>query len=598
MPFELAGVVSGDRTRGHRFMAPEPFAVRDFADYVVKLRDAKVILDGAERRAIIARRAAELAEGAGLGARRRPGPARRAKGLVEWPVPLLAGIDEGFMALPPEALVATMRTNQKYLALRTHEGGLARRFVLVANMEASDGGAAIVAGNERVLRARLWDARFFWEQDRKVSLESRLPDLDRMVFHAELGSQGQRVERLVALSGALVPFVPGADRTLAERAALLAKADLVTGMVGEFPELQGIMGGYYARAQGEPAEVATAIRDHYAPKGPDDACPSAPESVVVALADKLDMLAGFFGAGIRPTGSKDPFALRRAGLGIIRLIVDNGLRLPLQGAFAAALAGYGDRFQGVAASDLGQELTAFLADRLKVHLRERGVRHDVVAAAFAVGVEDDLVRLIARAEALQAFLDSEDGRNLAYGLSAREQHRRHRGEEGRPALRGSAGRGRAGRSSRGDLVCRAGDGWTLHRGCTGDGGLRRGDGGLGSPAGAGRPVLRQRDGERPRTGTPAQSLIAPVTYTVRLAAGRRFLAGGGLPATGRRGVVAGSLHGASMAVDAIDGLWHVPPYAGGAALPRASGVRRRCDHGDDDLACAATGSADGSRAEI
>jgi glycyl-tRNA synthetase beta chain len=443
VPFELAGVVSGDRTRGHRFMAPEAFPVRDFADYVVKLRDAKVILDGAERRAIVARRAAELAEGEGLALADDPALLDELRGLVEWPVPLLAGIDEGFMALPPEALVTTMRTNQKYLALRTHEGGLARRFVLVANMEASDGGAAIVAGNERVLRARLWDARFFWEQDSKVSLERRLPDLDRMVFHAELGSQGQRVERLVALSGALVPFVPGADRTLAERAALLAKADLVTGMVGEFPELQGIMGGYYARAQGEPAEVATAIRDHYAPKGPDDACPSAPASVVVALADKLDMLAGFFGAGIRPTGSKDPFALRRAGLGIIRLILDNRLRLPLRGAFAAALAGYGDRFQDVAASDLGQELTAFLADRLKVHLRERGVRHDVVAAAFAVGVEDDLVRLIARAEALQAFLDSEDGRNLltAYrrassivGIEEKKDGRRYEGQPAAGAL--------------------------------------------------------------------------------------------------------------------------------------------------------------------
>jgi glycyl-tRNA synthetase beta chain len=443
VPFEVAGIASGDRTRGHRFMAPKPFAVRDFADYEAKLSAARVILDGAERRKIIVRRAEELARAHDLVMTDDPGLLDELKGLVEWPVPLLADIDEGFMALPPEALVTTMRTNQKYLALRTREGGLARRFVLVANMEASDGGAAIVAGNERVLRARLWDARFFWEQDRKASLESRLPELDRMVFHAELGSQGQRVERLVALSGALVPFVPGADRTLAERAALLAKADLVTGMVGEFPELQGIIGDYYARAQGEPAEVATAIRDHYAPKGPDDACPSAPASVVVALADKLDMLAGFFGAGIRPTGSKDPFALRRAGLGIIRLILDNRLRLPLRGAFAAAMAGYGDRFQGVAVSDLGQELTAFLADRLKVHLRERGVRHDVVAAAFAVGVEDDLVRLIARAEALQAFLDSEDGRNLltAYrrassivGIEEKKDGRRYEGQPAAGAL--------------------------------------------------------------------------------------------------------------------------------------------------------------------
>jgi glycyl-tRNA synthetase beta chain len=412
VPFDVAGIASDNVTRGHRFMAPAPFAVRDFADYVVKLREAKVVLDGAKRRATIARAAEKLAAAEGYVVADDPALLDEVKGLVEWPVPLMGSIDPAFMELPPEVLVGTMRANQKYLTLRTKDGALAPRFVIVANIEASDGGAAIVAGNERVLRARLWDARFFWDQDRKFSLESRLPALERMVFHAELGTQGRRVERLVALAGALVPHVPGADRVLAERAALLAKADLVTGMVGEFPELQGIMGGHYARMQAEPAVVSAAIRDHYAPKGPDDACPTAPESVVVALADKLDTLTGFFAADIRPTGSKDPFALRRAGLGVIRLILDNGLRLPLREAFAAALAGYGDRFGGVGADDLGRELTAFLADRLKVHLHDRGVRHDVVAAAFAVGAEDDLVRLIARAEALQAFLDSEDGRNL------------------------------------------------------------------------------------------------------------------------------------------------------------------------------------------
>jgi glycyl-tRNA synthetase beta chain len=316
------------------------------------------------------------------------------------------------MEVPPEVLVGTMRANQKYFALRTPDGTLAPRFVLVANTQAGDGGAAIVAGNERVLRARLWDARFFWELDRKSSLESRLPALEKMVFHAELGSLGERVERLVALSGALVPHVAGADRLLAERAALLAKADLVTGMVGEFPELQGIMGAHYARAQGEPEAVAAAIRDHYAPKGPDDRCPTAPESVVVALADKLDTLVGFFGAGIRPTGSKDPFALRRAALGVIRLILENRLRLPLRAAFAAARDGYGDRLRGPDGEALGRELVAFLADRLKVHLRDRGVGHDLIAAAFAVGEEDDLVRLLARVDALRSFLDSEDGRNL------------------------------------------------------------------------------------------------------------------------------------------------------------------------------------------
>ena len=408
VPFTLAGITAAAQTRGHRFMAPEPFAVRDFADYVTRLREAKVILDGGERRALIARRAEALAAEQGLALADDPALLDEVKGLVEWPVPLLAAIDEAFMTVPPEALVTTMRNNQKYLTLRTAEGGLAHRFVLVANLEASDGGTAIVAGNERVLRARLWDARFFWDQDRKASLESRLPALAKMVFHADLGTQGERVERLVALAGALVPHVPGADRALAERAALLAKADLVTGMVGEFPELQGIMGDHYATAQVEPARVALAIREHYAPKGPDDRCPTAPDSVAVALADKLDTLVGFFAAGIRPTGGKDPFALRRAGLGVIRLVFENRLRLPLRPAIAAAASEYGGRFAAFAP----QELIAFLADRLKVHLRERGIRHDLIAAAFAVGEEDDLLRLAARAEALQGFIDSEDGRNL------------------------------------------------------------------------------------------------------------------------------------------------------------------------------------------
>lgn len=410
--FELAGIESGDRTRGHRFLAPESFWVRDFADYVVRLREAKVILDGAERRALVARGAEELATAEGLAVEDDAPLLDEIKGLVEWPVPLKGSIDAAFMELPAEVLVTTMRANQKYLALRHPDGSLAPRFIVVANTTARDGGAAIVAGNERVLRARLWDARFFWDQDRKLPLESRLPALTRVVFHAELGTLGERVERLVALAGALVPAVPGADRALAERAALLAKADLVTGMVGEFPELQGVMGGHYARAQNEPEAVAAAIRDHYSPRGPDDRCPTAPESVVVALADKLDALAGFFAAGIRPTGSKDPFALRRAALGVIRLILENDLRLGLREALAAALEGYGGRFDAVARERATAELLAFFADRLKVHLRERGVRHDLIGAVFAVAEEDDLVRLLARVEALRSFLDTEDGRNL------------------------------------------------------------------------------------------------------------------------------------------------------------------------------------------
>jgi glycyl-tRNA synthetase beta chain len=409
VPFEVGGVRSGDATRGYRSMAPEPFPVRDFADYVVRLREAKVILDGAERREIIARGSEKLTAAEGLAVADDPALLDELKGLVEWPVPLLGAIDEPFMELPPEVLVSTMRNNQRYLALRTQDGVLAAKFVLVANTVASDGGAAIVAGNERVLRARLWDAKFFWDQDRKQPLESRLPALDKVVFHAELGSLGERVQRLVALAGALAHHA-GADQPLAQRAALLAKTDLVTGMVGDFPELQGIMGGYYARAQGEPEPVAAAIRDHYSPKGPDDSCPTAPESIVMALADKLDTLLSFFSVGIRPTGSKDPFALRRSALGVIRLIVDNNLRVPLSLVFSTALLLHRGSTRWEPASI--DELLAFLADRLKVHLRERGVRHDLIAAAFAVGGEDDLVRLLARVDALQAFVDSEDGRNL------------------------------------------------------------------------------------------------------------------------------------------------------------------------------------------
>ena len=403
VPFAFGGVDSGDATAGHRFMAPPAFAVRGFADYARKLAHARVILDPAERRARIDAGARALAEGQGLRLRDDPALLDEVAGLVEWPVPLLGRIDAEFMDIPPEVLVGTMRQNQKYLALETADGRLADRFVVVANIEAPDGGAAIVAGNERVLRARFWDARHFWELDRKQPLEAGLPKLSRMVFHAELGSQGQRVERLVALAGALVSFVPGADRALSERAALLAKADLVTGMVGEFPELQGIMGGHYARVQGEAAPVALAIAEHYAPRGPDDRCPTAPDSVVVALADKLDTLVGFFAKGIRPTGSKDPFALRRAALGVIRLVLENRLRLPLRQAFAAAARGYGVEAPG--------ELPAFFVDRLKAHLRGEGARHDLVAAVFALG-DDDLVRLMAGVAALAAFLGSEDGRNL------------------------------------------------------------------------------------------------------------------------------------------------------------------------------------------
>ncbi len=407
VPFGFGPVESGNVTAGHRFLAPAPIEVRDFADYRAKLVAAKVILDPAERRRRIEEGARALGTTAGLRLRHDPALLDEVAGLVEWPVPLLGRIDPAFMDIPAEVLVLTMRQNQKYLALETDDGRLTDRFVVVANIEAPDGGAAIVAGNERVLRARFWDARHFWELDRRTALESLLPRLDRMVFHAELGSQGQRVQRLVALTGALVPYVPGADRVLAERAALLAKADLVSGMVGEFPELQGVMGGHYARAQGEPEPVANAIAEHYSPKGPDDWCPRAPESVALALADRVDVLVGFFARGIRPTGSKDPFALRRAALGLIRLVLDNRLRLPLRRVIDAAAQGHGVTPPTV-------DLLAFLGDRLKVHLRERGVRHDLVGAVFALG-DDDLVRLLARVDALDRLMGTADGRNLLVG---------------------------------------------------------------------------------------------------------------------------------------------------------------------------------------
>jgi glycyl-tRNA synthetase beta chain len=411
VPFTFAGVESGDVTVGHRFMAPAPIRVRGHTDYVVKLRDAFVDVDAQARRQTIAEAAERLAAERGLTVKPEPGLLDELTGLVEWPVALMGRIDEESMVLPPEVLTTSMRTHQRYLTLLGAEGRLAPWFITVANIEAPDGAAAIVAGNEWVLRARLWDARFFWEQDRRDPLESRLPQLESTVFHAELGSLGQRVYRLVGLAGWLTRHLPDADPAKAERAALLAKADLKTGMVGEFPELQGIMGGHYARAQGEDEAVAQAIAEQYAPKGPEDRCPTAPVSVALALAEKLDTLAGFFAAEIRPTGSKDPYALRRAALGVIRLILENSLRLSLRGVFAAALDGYGDRFAGRSAQ-VADELLAFFADRLKVHLRGQGTRHDLIGAVFAVAGEDDLVRLLARTTALQAFIASEDGRNL------------------------------------------------------------------------------------------------------------------------------------------------------------------------------------------
>jgi len=421
VPFSYGPVSSGNSTRGHRFMAPDAFEVANFADYKAKLRDAKVLIDTEERKTIIAEGAKELAAGEGLHMMPDDGLLNEVAGLVEWPVVLMGSIDDAFMDVPPEVLTLSMATHQKYFSTVDREGHLAARFIVVANREGSDGGKAIVAGNERVLRARLSDCKFFWDQDRKKALDDFLPALSDIVFHAKLGTLDEKMVQVEELAADLCQFVPGSDIHKARRAAKLAKADLVTGMVYELPEVQGVMGRYYALNNGENAEVADAIAEHYSPLGPSDDCPSAPNSVVLAMADKLDALAGFWAIDEKPTGSKDPFALRRAALGIIRLIIENKLRLPLRQAFLSALSqitvvdSTSGKLEHVAQdkwAGLAESLLDFFADRLKVHLKEKGVRHDLVTAVFALGGEDDMVRLLSRVDALKDFLDSDDGANL------------------------------------------------------------------------------------------------------------------------------------------------------------------------------------------
>jgi glycyl-tRNA synthetase beta chain len=361
---------------------------------------------------MIAERARALATEEGLALKEDAGLLDEVAGLVEWPVVLAGKIDPAFMDLPDEVLVSSLKAHQKYFSTLDSEGAIAPSFVFVANIEATDGGAAIVDGNERVLAARLADARFFWDQDRKRTLEARVGELNGIVFHAKLGTLADKVWRMEALSAVLAPHIPGCDKEQAWRAARLAKADLVTDMVGEFPDLQGTMGAHYARHDGEDEAVAQAIVEHYAPQGPADRCPSAPVSVAVALADKLDTLAGFWAIGETPTGSKDPFALRRAALGVIRLIVENKLRLPLSEILEQALDAQAAAGGAPPSQEVVADLMVFFADRLKVALRDRGVRHDLVTAVFALGGEDDLVRLLGRVEALSDFLASEDGANL------------------------------------------------------------------------------------------------------------------------------------------------------------------------------------------
>jgi len=405
----------GDRTTGHRFLAPKPFAVADFADYKQKLFQAKTVLDAAERRVRILRRARTLAEEAGLSLNEDEGLADEVTGLVEWPTPLMGAIDPGFMELPEEVLTAVVKTHQKYFVCRKGDGSLADRFIVVSNMETADGGGTVVAGNERVLRARLSDAGFHWDADRAATLESRVPKLADIVFHAGLGTMDRKVERVRSLAVSLSEATGAAGRE-ADRAALLCKADLGTGMVHEFPELQGVMGRYYASNDGEADAVADAVAEHYSPLGPGDACPTKPVSVAVALADKIDTLVGFWAIGEKPTGSKDPFALRRAALGVVRLITENGLRVPLSKVFSDAYGKIEDLCGrdaiGAPVEDVVPSILSFFADRLKVFLKGGGVRRDAIDAVLALDGDDDLVRLLARVEALTDFLDSGDGANL------------------------------------------------------------------------------------------------------------------------------------------------------------------------------------------
>ncbi len=408
----VAGVESGAATLGHRFHHPGVITIGSAADYVEKLRAAHVIVDQDERMAIVRDRATALAREAGLELIADEGLVAENAGLTEWPVPLLGRFDAAFLEVPPEVIQLTARVNQKYFVCRDGHGKLANAFVCTANIAATDGGAKIVEGNRKVLAARLSDARFFYETDLKVPLEVQARKLEKIVFHEKLGTVADKVKRVAKLAEWLASekIVPDCDPKLARRAAELAKADLVTGMVGEFPELQGLMGGYYAAAQGEPREVAEAIRDHYKPVGQGDEVPTAPLTVAVSLADKLDTLSQFFAEDMKPTGSKDPFALRRAGLGILELLSRNELRARLFGVLNNAMA-----LRAPANPLRVNEVMQFLIDRLKVQQREAGVRHDLIDAVFALGGEDDLVRLLARVHALQSFIGTDDGANLLAG---------------------------------------------------------------------------------------------------------------------------------------------------------------------------------------
>jgi glycyl-tRNA synthetase beta chain len=416
--FVVDGIEAGQTTFGHRFMAPAPIAVRRFEDYEAKLLDAKVVLDPQRRKDTILTDARQLAFAQGFELVEDQVLLDEVSGLVEWPVVLMGSFDKEFLSIPGEVIRATIRNNQKcFVVSDSKTGKLTNKFILTANIEASDGGKAIVAGNERVIRARLSDAKFFYESDLKTKLEDRLPKFETIVFHEKLGTQGERIKRIERLAAEIAPLV-GADVEKTKRAAHLAKADLLTEVVGEFPELQGLMGKYYALAQGEDASVAAASEEHYKPQGPADRVPTDPVSVAVALADKIDTLVGFWAIDEKPTGSKDPYALRRAALGAIRLIIENGLRLSVLNVAKVAIHGLletGTRHPLADSHKLPTELLAFFADRLKVQLREQGARHDLVDAVFALGGQDDLLMVVRRVEALGKFLDTDDGKNLLAG---------------------------------------------------------------------------------------------------------------------------------------------------------------------------------------
>ncbi|WP_028346930.1 glycine--tRNA ligase subunit beta [Bradyrhizobium murdochi] len=455
--FSVDGIEAGQTTFGHRFMAPSAIPVRRFEDYEAKLKAAKVVLDPQARKEIILADAKQLAFAQGFELVEDQGLLDEVAGLVEWPVALMGSFDEEYLTIPDEVIRATIRNNQKCFVVRDPKTGkLVNKFILTANIEATDGGKVIVAGNERVIRARLSDAKFFYETDLKTKLEDRLKKFDQIVFHEKLGTQAERIKRIERLAAEIAPLV-GADVEKAKRAAHLAKADLLTEVVGEFPELQGLMGKYYAQAQGEDDSVAAASEDHYKPQGPADRVPTDPVSVAVALADKIDTLVGFWAIDEKPTGSKDPYALRRAALGVIRLITENNLRLHLYelsifhslffaektlSTFEGKIAKRGEPLDFVVPGladalaqrarqitrsekvfetafehyqELTRDLLSFFADRLKVQLRDQGARHDLVDAVFSLGGQDDLLLIVRRVEALGKFLDTDDGKNLLAG---------------------------------------------------------------------------------------------------------------------------------------------------------------------------------------